>query len=190
MKTMLPMRRRTRRAPGAIFGCAEREVQRHVPDAAPRPVEGVHDAEQENAPVTRRSQERFPQSGRLSWAQRRDEQPMTEMPTPANNRKPPVFWGWLLFAAVGLSYPLSAVVYVICGMVQMAVAGDQLSIRDWPGWLLLIVVFAVLNAMTLGHPPANEADTGPRGDMYPWIAPTAIVLFVALRLWTWKGDRR
>ena len=91
--------------------------------------------------------------------------------------------------SVLLAYPVSGAIYAITGIIKAAITNPhQISVTVD---LLIITLFVVMVPACAGFIPANEAGTGPRINMYPWIIPTAAVLFFLFsRGWRWFSPRR
>lgn len=94
----------------------------------------------------------------------------------------------LLFSIL-LSYPLSGAIYAIFGIVRLAFT-EPSPFKNITGDILLLGFWILAVPSCAGFVPANEADSGPRIDMYPWIVPTAALLFFLFsRGWRWFRKR-
>lgn len=59
------------------------------------------------------------------------------------------------------------------------------------GDFFTVALWTVMVPVSGGFVPQNEADLGPRINLYPWIIPTAIILFFTVsKGWRWFGRSR
>jgi uncharacterized iron-regulated membrane protein len=91
-----------------------------------------------------------------------------------------------LLLAIGLAYPLSGALYAIVGIIKLAFLSPWAAIKNLPIELFMIFLWMLMVPSCAGFVPQNEGDVGPRINMYPWIIPTAAVLFFVLSAgWRW-----
>ena len=96
---------------------------------------------------------------------------------------------WRLIVAFILAYPLSGAAYAIVGLAILAFR-DPAALAQHPGTdVFVILMWTVLAPMFGGFVPANEADSGPRTNMYPWIVGVTVILF-ALFSRGWRRIRQ
>lgn len=90
-----------------------------------------------------------------------------------------------MFAAILLAYPLSGAIYAIVGLVKLAFTAPDFW-KNIGIEFFMIALWMVMVPACGGFVPQNEGDVGPRINMYPWIVPTAVTLYVLfLRGWRW-----
>jgi hypothetical protein len=95
----------------------------------------------------------------------------------------------LIFSII-LAYPLSGAIYAIVGLIKLAFTSPA-SLKDLPVDFLMVLLWVIMVPSCGGFVPQNEADAGPRINMYPWIIPTAAAIFFILSGgWRWFRTKR
>jgi hypothetical protein len=113
-----------------------------------------------------------------------------------SSENPPVARPWSgvvirMIFSIMLAYPVSGAANAIYGLIVLAWTSPKLLLDDPGVAVILVVLDIVLVPLFGGFVPANEGDVGPRINMYPWIVPTAFVLFfLSSRGWLWFKRRR
>jgi hypothetical protein len=88
-------------------------------------------------------------------------------------------------ASILLAYPLSGAIYAIVGLIKLAFTTPA-SLKNIGVDFFMIALWTVMVPAGGGFVPQNEGDVGPRINMYPWIIPTAVTLFVLFsKGWRW-----
>lgn len=88
-------------------------------------------------------------------------------------------------AAFLLAYPVSGALYAIVSLAKVAFT-DPASVKNIGVDFFVIGLWMVMVPAYGGFVPQNEADVGPRVNMYPWIIPAAVTLFFLFcKGWRW-----
>ncbi len=91
-----------------------------------------------------------------------------------------------LVSAILVAYPVGGALYAIAGLTKLAFTDPAAFLKHLPIDLFMIFLWMLLVPSCAGFVPQNEGDVGPRINMYPWIIPTAVVLFFMFSAgWRW-----
>jgi hypothetical protein len=88
--------------------------------------------------------------------------------------------------SIALAYPISGIVFAVCSLMQQQPLSNPLE-ELFIG-SLICAFYAIMTACCGGFPPADEGGAN-HLNLYPYIIPTAIVLFVVLSLF-WDKLKR